>query len=238
MVSPSEEVLISKPPVVTTMKANELNAQFLRTVPTLRILAPNNNTIALQTTIRNISSTREDFVFDADRLIRLVIEDALNHLPSTAKTVTTPPGGTYEGVSFAKSNCGVSIVRSGEAMEKGLRDACRAIRIGKIIIEKYESFDSQKATLSVLYAKLPDDVSLRKVLLLYPIINTGATVIKAIQLLLERNVKEANIILINLFATPKAIKAVSSRFTKVTIQTVDIHPIVPVHFGRKYFGTD
>ncbi|KAH9404714.1 hypothetical protein TYRP_000544 [Tyrophagus putrescentiae] len=226
MVSPSEEVLISKPPVVTTMKANELNAQFLRTVPTLRILAPNNNTIALQTTIRNISSTREDFVFDADRLIRLVIEDALNHLPSTAKTVTTPPGGTYEGVSFAKSNCGVSIVRSGEAMEKGLRDACRAIRIGKIIIE------------NVLYAKLPDDVSLRKVLLLYPIINTGATVIKAIQLLLERNVKEANIILINLFATPKAIKAVSSRFTKVTIQTVDIHPIVPVHFGRKYFGTD
>ena len=54
MVSPSGEVLISKPPVVTTMKANELNAQFLRAVPTLRILAPNNNTIALQTTIRNM----------------------------------------------------------------------------------------------------------------------------------------------------------------------------------------
>lgn len=145
-------------------------------------------------------SARENFVFDSDRLIRLVIEDALNHLPSTAKTVFTPPGGKYAGLCFPKSNCGISIVRSGEAMEKGLRDCCRSIRIGKILIEKSE--DDPLACARVLYAKLPADISLRKVLLLYPIMHTGATVIEAIQLLLEKDTKEENIILINLFATP------------------------------------
>lgn len=39
---------------ITTMKASELNAEFLRAVPNLRILAPNDNTIALQTTIRDM----------------------------------------------------------------------------------------------------------------------------------------------------------------------------------------
>lgn len=86
-------------------------------------------------------------------------------------------------------------------MEKGLRDCCRSIRIGKILIEKSEDDVAQGAP-RVLYAKLPADISLRKVLLLYPVMNTGATVIEAVQLLLEKGAKEENIILVNLFTTP------------------------------------
>lgn len=143
-------------------------------------------------------SPREDFVFDSDRLIRLVIEEGLNHLPSKPKTIETPPGGIYKGVEFLKSNCGVSIVRSGEAMEKALRDCCRSIRIGKILIQS----DEDTHIARVLYAKLPENISLRKVLLLYPIMSTGNTVVKAIKLLKKNGAKESNIILMNLFATP------------------------------------
>ena len=49
--------------------------------------------------------------------------------------VMTPNGETYSGLAFQKGSCGVSIIRSGEAMEQGLRDCCRSIRIGKILIQ-------------------------------------------------------------------------------------------------------
>ena len=47
----------------------------------------------------------------------------------------TPNGEKYNGLAFQKGSCGVSIIRSGEAMEQGLRDCCRSIRIGKILIQ-------------------------------------------------------------------------------------------------------
>ena len=56
---------------------------------------------------------------------------------------------------------------SGEAMEQGLRDCCRSIRIGKILIQSDEETHEAK----VFYAKFPPDIHLRKVLLMYPIMS-------------------------------------------------------------------
>lgn len=55
----------------------------------------------------------------------------------------------------------------GEAMEQGLRDCCRSIRIGKILIQSDE--ETQRA--KVYYAKFPPDIYRRKVLLMYPILS-------------------------------------------------------------------
>jgi uracil phosphoribosyltransferase len=78
----------------------------------------------------------------------------------------TPAGCEYTGLKYAKAVCGVSIMRSGEAMEKGLRECCRSIRIGKILIQSKD--DDQKIK-SAVYAKFPEDIISRKILLLYPI---------------------------------------------------------------------
>lgn len=50
---------------------------------------------------------------------------------------------------------------------KGLRDCCRSIRIGKILVES----DADTHEAKVVYAKFPDDISERKVLLMYPIMS-------------------------------------------------------------------
>ncbi|XP_025074550.1 uracil phosphoribosyltransferase homolog isoform X2 [Pogonomyrmex barbatus] len=131
----------------------------------LKILPCNNQVKELQTILRDKNTTRSDFKFYADRLIRLVIEESLNQLPFTKCVVTTPTGAKYKGLKYQKGNCGVSIVRSGEAMEQGLRDCCRSIRIGKILVES----DADTHEARVVYAKFPDDISERKVLLMYPI---------------------------------------------------------------------
>ena len=79
----------------------------------LKLLPMNDQIRELQTIIRDKTASRGDFVFSADRLIRLVVEEGLNQLPYTECTVTTPTGYKYEGVKFEKGNCGVSIMRSG-----------------------------------------------------------------------------------------------------------------------------
>lgn len=50
-----------------------------------------------------------------------------------------PPGYTYAGVDYAKKLCGVSIIRSGESMENALRDCCKGIKIGKILVHRERS---------------------------------------------------------------------------------------------------
>lgn len=55
----------------------------------------------------------------------------MNHLPIVPKTVMTPTGVEYAGVGFEGRICGVSILRAGEAMEAGLREVCRSVRIGE-----------------------------------------------------------------------------------------------------------
>lgn len=84
-------------------------------------------------------------------------------------------------------------------MEKALRDCCRSIRIGKILID----FDERTSKPCILYSRFPPNLQARKILLLYPIMVTGQSVIAAIRTLLKKGAKESNIIVVNLFSTPK-----------------------------------
>ncbi|EDV97745.1 uracil phosphoribosyltransferase homolog isoform X1 [Drosophila grimshawi] len=200
----------------------------------LKLLTLNSQVSELLTIIRDKNTTRSDFKFYADRLIRLVIEESLNQLPYSDCDVETPTGAIYEGLKYRSGNCGVSIIRSGEAMEQGLRDCCRSIRIGKILVES----DANTHEARVVYARFPDDIGSRQVLLMYPIMSTGNTVLQAVNVLREHGVPEKCIILSNLFCTPIAARTVVNAFPKLKILTSELHPVAPNHFGQKYFGTD
>ena len=119
--------------------------------------------------IRDKNTQRADFIFYSNRIIRLLVEEGLNHLPVVEHTITTPVGRTYAGVQFQGKICGVSIMRAGEAMEQGLRDCCRSVRIGKILIQR----DEETSLPKLFYDKLPEDIASRWVLLLDPMFATG-----------------------------------------------------------------
>lgn len=119
-------------------------------------------------------------------------------------------------------------------MEKGLRECCRSIRIGKILVES----DAETHEAKVVYARFPEDVSKRQVLLMYPIMSTGNTVVQAVNVLKEHGVPEQCIILSNLFCTPIAASMVLQHFPELKILTSELHVTAPNHFGQKYFGTD
>eukprot|EP00842_Homolaphlyctis_polyrhiza_P006774 jgi/Hompol1/7098/HPOL_000744-RA len=198
---------------------------------------------ALLTVVRNKDTPRSDFIFYSDRVIRCLIEEALNHLPFEEKVITSPVGAEYRGLAPLGKICGISIMRAGEAMEQGLRDCCRSVRIGKILIQR----DEETALPKLFYAKLPADVADRFCLLLDPMLATGGSAIKAIEVLLSHNVKEDHIIFVNLISCPEGIDAVTAKYPKVKLVTAEIDDglneqkyIVPGigDFGCRYFGTN
>ncbi|KAG2114617.1 PRTase-like protein [Suillus discolor] len=170
---------------------------------------------ALYTIIRDRTTSRGDFLFYSDRIIRLLVEESLNHLPVVPKIVQTPTGATYQGVGFEGKICGVSILRAGEAMEAGLREVCRSVRIGKILIQR----DEETALPKLFYSKLPEDIASRYVLLLDPMLATGGSAMKAVEVLQEQGVPEERIIFINLIAAPEGLKRFCGRFPSLRVIT-------------------
>jgi uracil phosphoribosyltransferase len=165
--------------------------------------------------IRDKNTERGDFIFYSNRIIRLLVEEGLNHLPVVAQTVTTPVGNDYSGVKFQGKICGVSIMRAGESMEQGLRDCCRSVRIGKILIQRDEDTCQPK----LFYEKLPTDIADRWVLLLDPMFATGGSAMMAIEVLKAKGVPEDRILFLNIIASPEGVGNFSTRFPKVRVVT-------------------
>ncbi|CED83774.1 prtase-like protein [Phaffia rhodozyma] len=172
----------------------------------------------LLTILRDKETGRGDFVFTANRVIRLLVEEGLNSLPVYPKQITTPLGDVYAGVGFKGKICGVSILRAGEAMEQGLREVARTVRLGKILIQR----DEETAEAKLFYSKLPEDIAERHVLLLDPMLATGGSVIKAVQVVMENGVPEENIMFLNLIAAPEGMKKVCDLYPKMRVITAKI----------------
>ncbi|KNC51448.1 uracil phosphoribosyltransferase [Thecamonas trahens ATCC 50062] len=194
------------------------------------------------TIIRNRETVRSDFVFTCDRLTRLVVEFALSLLPYESKTVITPTGDEFVGLSWASSICGVAVIRSGESMEDALRSVCGPVRIGKILIQK----NTEENSRDLIYARLPEDVSSRKVLLMDPVASSGRTIIRAMKVLLKSGVPEENVILVTLVASRRAVCSILAAFPGLTICVGEVDEAVKGDyvvpglgtFGDRYYGTD
>ena len=180
-VGPSYRPDTEKPAATVSRPADSENVHVLPQTPQL---------IALLTMIRDKDTHRADFIFHSNRIIRLLVEEGLNHLPVVTHTVTSPVGKDYTGVKFQGQICGVSIMRAGESMEQGLRECCRSVRIGKILIQRNEETAQPK----LFYEKLPPDIADRYVLLLDPMLATGGSAIMAVEVLKGKGVPEERIL--------------------------------------------
>lgn len=221
--------------------------ELLSQYPNLRLVNQTTQITFLHTWIRDAQTSREDFVFYADRLMRLIVEEGLANLPMTTKTVTTLTNAEYTGLEPSASICGVSIMRAGESMEQALRDTCRGVRIGKILIQRNENSETKAPDTRFNYAKLPQDIKDRYVLLMDPMLATGGSAAKACSILIEKyGVAEDKILFLNVVSCPEGIRTLSAQFPKLRIITSAIDERLNEHmyivpglgdFGDRYFGT-
>ena len=239
--------MTSSPPRLQSEESAQLTAAMMREFPNLSVIRPTSQITFMHTHIRNKDTTMTDYVFYADRLIRIIVEEGLSFLPTVRRDIVTPTGDTYQGAASAVEICGVSIMRAGESMEQALRDTCRGIKIGKILIQRNEETADKGPDTRYNYAKLPKDIKDRWVFLLDPMLATGGSACKAVKCLIEQYaVKEEQIIFLNVVSCPEGLRNMSTQYPRIRVVTSAIDTGLNEHkyilpglgdFGDRYFGT-
>ncbi|GAA0298344.1 uracil phosphoribosyltransferase [Streptomyces polychromogenes] len=205
-------------------------------------LPQTNQLRAMHTIIRDRRASRADFVFYSRRIIRLLLESALNQLPFDQHEAITPVGETYEGLRLGPQLCAVPVVRAGDSMLDELRQVIPDITVGKLLIQR----DKTTKLPHLYYKNFPEDIADRHVLLLEPMLATGGSAKAAIEVLLDAGVHEENIVFVNFLASPEGIDAVHAAYPLVKIVTSSIEQrlnenafMIPGigDFGDRYFGT-
>jgi len=209
--------------------------QLIPTTPQIR---------GLHTFIRNANTSRDEFIFYSNRLMRLVIEHTLSLMPFKESVVETPQGVSYTGKRMTSQKmCGVSILRAGETMEQAISDVCKHIRIGKILIQTNQITGEPE----LYYLRLPKDIKDYKVILMDATVATGAAAIMAIRVLLDHDVPQDNIVLVSLLMAEIGVHSIAYAFPNVKIVTSALDPeinekfyVIPGigNFGDRYFGTE
>lgn len=210
---------------------------------TLTIVPQTPQVRGLHTFIRNRKTSRDEFIFYSDRLMRILIENAMNFMPFKDITVTTPAGESFCGKTNTAQICGVAIMRAGETMEHSLRAVVKDCKMGKILIQTNEKTMEPE----LFYLRLPKNIYQYRVLLMDATVATGAAAMMAIRILLDHDVLEENIILLSLLMAETGVHSLAYAFPKVTLLTtaVDSHInelfyVIPGmgNFGDRYYGTE
>ena len=209
----------------------------LHVLPQTRLLR------TLHTVVRDRTAAPADFTAGSRRIIRLLLDAALDLLPCRPRDVVTPVGQTYQGLDPAYRLCGVSVVRAGESMEAELRELYPGVPIGKILIQR----DRETKLPHLLYHCLPPDVAERHVLLFEPMLATGGSLLEALDVLVEAGVAPRNIVVVNLLASPRGLERVGTAHPEVAIVTSSVERGLNENafmlpgigdFGDRFFGTD
>ncbi|KAG6842339.1 hypothetical protein C0991_010629 [Blastosporella zonata] len=167
-------------------RVEDLDLKILPQTPQLQA------SLGIYTVLRSEETSKLDFVFFVDRLSTLLVENALQFLPYAPKTVTTPVGVESHGTQLAAQNiCGVSILRSGGALERGFRRVINDVPLGSLLIQS----DDKTGEPLLLHSMLPHCVRLRDQAE-ESWIGTAAAAFMAVRVLLDHGVREDRIVFV------------------------------------------
>ncbi|CCA69349.1 related to uridine kinase [Serendipita indica DSM 11827] len=194
--------------------AEGLGVQLLPQTPQVR---------GIYTLLRDEKCSKEDFIFYADRLATILVEKAMEALPFEKSETTTPVEERVVGQRLAaKEVCGVTIIRWGGPLERGLQRVLRDIPLGSLLIQP----EPNTSEPLLMHCMLPACVRERHraeeawVIVLGSQIGTGSTAFMTIRILLDHGVREDRIIFLTfLIARVGGIAVVRRAFPKVRIIT-------------------
>ena len=120
--------------------------------------------------------------------MRLLGEEALARLPAVVEGEVETPCGVAQGLVTVPGPpvCVVSIVRSGDILQEAVRYLQPGVSVGKILIQRDESKPDKPAIL--YYKKLPKNISESFVILVDPMLATGGSAIRALEVLKVRRI--------------------------------------------------
>jgi len=214
--------------------------------PNVTTLYNNHSIKFLLSQLRTADTKTAAFRHYADRIILMLLEEAIAQEVGEPVRKISAAGGEYDHYDLkhdATDYCAITIIRAGDSMLQQAFDLLPGISVGKVLIQR----DEATAEPIYYYHKLPDDIAEKKrVFIVDPMLATGGSVCKTIELLRISGVQPENITFINLVGCEEGIARVMKEHDGVKIITAAVDPelnsmkyIIPGlgDFGDRYFGS-
>lgn len=191
------------------------------------------------TILRDQATITEDFRRHADIVSKIILIEAMKHLPTQPKHIQTPLA-PFEGRQLSDQVIVVPVLRAGLAMLIALREFLPAVSVGFIGLER----DERTAQAREYYQKMPKIFASHIVMVIDPMLATGGSFDNTITSLKQKGAKR--IVAVSIVSAPEGIAFLHARHPDVLVVTgsIDMHLnakkfIVPGlgDFGDRYFGT-
>jgi uracil phosphoribosyltransferase len=166
--------------------------------------------------------------------------EATRDLPLGATEIETPLERARLPVLAGKKLCLVSILRAGNGLLDGMLELVPSARVGHIGLYR----DPQTLAAIEYYAKLPEDLPERDVILVDPMLATGNSAVAAIARLKQQQARTIKFVC--LVAAPEGVARVREVFPDVTIIAAALDRCLDEHgyilpglgdAGDRLFGT-
>lgn len=193
------------------------------------------------TYLRDKNTNPKEFRELVKEVSALMAYEITRDLPLEEIEIETPLMKTKGYILSTKITL-VSILRAGLIMSDGILNLIPNAKVGHIGIYR----DPETLKPVTYYVKLPVSISETKVFLLDPMLATGGSIVKSIDLLIEKNVKLENIDVISLVSAPEGISYIREYYEDVLIYTISIDEKLNDHgyilpglgdAGDRLFGT-
>lgn len=143
----------------------------------------------------------------------LMTYEATRDLPLKQVEVQTPVAIAKTNIISGRKVAFVPILRAGLGMVTGAVELVPAAKVGHIGICRDDEHDD--GSVKVYYCKLPFDIKERDVIVMDLMLGTGATAVKAIEMIKESGAR--SIKFMTVVACPEGVKAVQAAFPEVAI---------------------
>lgn len=168
------------------------------------------------TIIRNKETKTKEFRETVSEIAALLTYEITRNLSLKEKEIETPVSKTL-GYELKDEVVIVPILRAGLGMVDGIHNLIPSAKIGHIGLYR----DEETLEAKEYYAKFPLEIENSIVLLIDPMLATGNSTIKAIEILKEKKAKE--IIFVGLVGSPEGVEKLQKAYpeTKIYLAALD-----------------
>jgi len=201
---------------------------------------------ALLRILRDKNTPCREFAKAADRLCHLLGEEALASIveDESPTKIETPCGIAMIATRFVNEEdiVIVDIMRSGAILAERIRNLVPGAATAKILIQRNE----ETAEPILMYSKLPNNLEHRYILLADPMLATGGSACKAIEVLVHAGARQENIFFANVITCPQGLQRLAKEAPNVRILTMAIDDCLNERayicpglgdFGDRFYGT-
>jgi uracil phosphoribosyltransferase len=164
------------------------------------------------TRLRDKDTTPDEFREASDKIITLLLYEATRDLRTRDFSIDTPLEKT-QGHAIGDRVVAVPILRAGLGLVGPVLELLPHVTVGYIGLER----DERTAVASRYYVKLPPDIAGKSVMILDPMLATGGTATKAVEIMKEY--RPASVRLVCVVAAPEGIQALLAAHPDVQIFT-------------------